>query len=177
MRIAKAGWSVIFRCLVGAGLGLFLLPLSGPSDSAARSLAAVGLVWAVFAAYFFRDPERPSAPGPQEDILPRRRPRALHRAGRRGRRDHHPHLPLHLQRASAARALRRDRHRRRVHQGQLPRGHGRPRPRATSAASSAWPPTGTKAPWSSSRSRASSPGASSAGKARATVSRPASATA
>jgi phosphatidylserine decarboxylase len=57
MRIAKFGWAVIFRCLVGAGAGLWLCRYPG-LRSGGQVVVVVGLVWAVFAAYFFRDPQR-----------------------------------------------------------------------------------------------------------------------
>ena len=58
MRIARAGWAVIFRCLVGAGAGLLLCRYPGLRPGG-QVVVVVGLVWALFAAYFFRDPERP----------------------------------------------------------------------------------------------------------------------
>jgi phosphatidylserine decarboxylase len=49
---------VIFRCLVGAAAGLLICrwPELRPGG---QVVAAVGLAWAAFAVYFFRDPERP----------------------------------------------------------------------------------------------------------------------
>jgi phosphatidylserine decarboxylase len=58
MRIARAGYAVIFRCLTGAGIGLFLCRYPG-LRSGGQVVVGVGLAWALFAAYFFRDPERP----------------------------------------------------------------------------------------------------------------------
>ena len=58
MRIARPGWAVICRCLVGAAAGLFICRYPGLRPGG-QVVVVVGLVWACFAAYFFRDPERP----------------------------------------------------------------------------------------------------------------------
>ncbi|MCX5797383.1 MAG: phosphatidylserine decarboxylase [Elusimicrobia bacterium] len=69
MRIARAGWAVIFRCIVGAAGGLLLCrwPELRPGG---QVVAVVALVWAAFAAYFFRDPERPLPQDPRKIYSP-----------------------------------------------------------------------------------------------------------
>ncbi|MBI5241392.1 MAG: phosphatidylserine decarboxylase [Elusimicrobia bacterium] len=57
MRIAKPGWFVILRCAVSAGICLYLCRYPGLRPGC-QVVVAVGVVWACFAAYFFRDPER-----------------------------------------------------------------------------------------------------------------------
>jgi len=58
MSIAKAGWSVIARSLVGAAAGYWLSRYPG-LHAGGLAACAVGLAWALFAAFFFRDPHRP----------------------------------------------------------------------------------------------------------------------
>lgn len=65
MRVAKAGYAVIFRCLVGAGAGLFLSRYPG-LQTGGLLVVAVGVLWALFAVYFFRDPERPLPQDPKK---------------------------------------------------------------------------------------------------------------
>ena len=69
MRIARAGWAVIFRCLVGAGAGLFICRWPG-LRSGGLVVVAAGVVWALFAAYFFRDPQRPRPEDPKKIYSP-----------------------------------------------------------------------------------------------------------
>ena len=58
MRIARHGWVVIARSLVAAAVALLLTRWPGFSP-AAEVLAVLALASAGFAAYFFRDPDRP----------------------------------------------------------------------------------------------------------------------
>jgi len=58
MRIAQAGWVVIARGLIGAAAG-FLLSQWPEFRTGGQIVAAAGVVFALFAAYFFRDPDRP----------------------------------------------------------------------------------------------------------------------
>ena len=69
MRIARAGWAVIFRCLVGAGAGLFICRWPGLRPGG-QVVFVVALVWTVFAAYFFHDPERPLPGDPKKIYSP-----------------------------------------------------------------------------------------------------------
>ena len=58
MSIARAGWTVIARCLFSAAAGYIMCfyPAWRPGGLV---VCAAGLIWALFAAYFFRDPQRP----------------------------------------------------------------------------------------------------------------------
>jgi phosphatidylserine decarboxylase len=69
MRIAKPGWFVILRCAVSAAAALFLCrwPALRPG---CQVVVAVAVVWAGFAAYFFRDPERARPDDPDKLYSP-----------------------------------------------------------------------------------------------------------
>ena len=58
MRIAKAGWGFIARSLIGAFVG-FMLTWWPEFRTGGLVVGAVCVVYGLFIAYFFRDPERP----------------------------------------------------------------------------------------------------------------------
>ena len=67
MSIARAGWTVIARCLFSAAAGYIMCfyPAWRPGGLV---VCAAGLIWALFAAYFFRDPQRPCPEMPPNSI-------------------------------------------------------------------------------------------------------------
>ena len=68
MKIAKQGWKLIFYGLVAAQLGF--LPIWGPWGPVAWPPVVLGLGFACFCAYFFRDPERPLPSNPNRLYSP-----------------------------------------------------------------------------------------------------------
>lgn len=69
MKIAKAGWRFIVSGLAAGAAGTFLsLGLGWPA--AGGLLAFLGFGFALFSAYFFRDPERPLPQDPMKIYAP-----------------------------------------------------------------------------------------------------------
>lgn len=58
MKIAATGWAVVVRGLIGATVG-FLLSRYPEFRLGGQAICAAGVAFALFALYFFRDPERP----------------------------------------------------------------------------------------------------------------------
>jgi phosphatidylserine decarboxylase len=69
MRIAKPGWTVLLRCAASAAAALFLCRWPGLRPGC-QVVIAVAVVWAGFAAYFFRDPKRPRPDDPDKLYSP-----------------------------------------------------------------------------------------------------------
>ena len=69
MRIAKVGWFIIARGVIGAAAGFLLSRFPG-FYLGGYVLMVLGVAFALFAAYFFRDPERPLPQDPGKIYSP-----------------------------------------------------------------------------------------------------------